>query len=124
MASKKFTRLERTVEAEYRRKGYSLPRARYIGKAVAGEVAHRKRNPSPPRDAKGRYVSRRRRNPSRKAAPSHDLFGERNYQESLFGSRKYEAVPKPKAKERERKGKAANSQQGRLDIFGTRGLFD
>lgn len=42
MASKRFVRLEREVEAEYRRKGYSLRTARYIGRAVAGEVAARK----------------------------------------------------------------------------------
>ena len=38
-----FTKLERRVEAEYRRKGYSLARARKIGAAVAGQIALRKR---------------------------------------------------------------------------------
>ncbi|NMP24052.1 hypothetical protein [Sulfobacillus harzensis] len=42
MASKRFVRLERQVEHEYRKKGYSLKRARRIGRAVAGEVATRK----------------------------------------------------------------------------------
>jgi hypothetical protein len=35
--------LERRVASEYRRKGYSDARARAIGKAVAGNVATRKR---------------------------------------------------------------------------------
>ena len=43
MASKKFKKLERHVEREYEKKGYSPARADYIGKAVAGRVAREKR---------------------------------------------------------------------------------
>lgn len=42
MASKRFVRLEREVEHEYRKKGMNLARARRIGRAVAGEVATKK----------------------------------------------------------------------------------
>jgi len=42
MASKAFERLERAVEREYRRKGFSPERARYIGRATAGKVARQK----------------------------------------------------------------------------------
>lgn len=41
--NKAFSRLARRVAAEYRRKGVSARRARYIGDATAGEVARRKR---------------------------------------------------------------------------------
>lgn len=37
VASKKFVKLERHVEREYRKKGYSKKRARYIGKAGGWE---------------------------------------------------------------------------------------
>jgi hypothetical protein len=43
MASKKFVKLERHVESEYRKKGYSKKKALYIGKAVAGKVARERR---------------------------------------------------------------------------------
>ncbi|AEW05217.1 hypothetical protein Sulac_1721 [Sulfobacillus acidophilus DSM 10332] len=43
MASKRFVRLERAVEREYRKKGYGLKRARKIGRAVAGKVAQMRR---------------------------------------------------------------------------------
>lgn len=47
MASRGFVRLERQVEKFYTRKGFGRKRALAIGRAVAGEVAHRKhRNPS------------------------------------------------------------------------------
>lgn len=85
MASKRFVKLERHVEREYERKGYSRTRALRIGRAVAGKVAHRKprqvrmtahrihrpspgrhpqprRSPKPtqrpPRDSKGRFKRR------------------------------------------------------------------
>lgn len=45
MASKRFVRLEREVEHEYRKKGMGLARARRIGRAVAGEVATKKHQP-------------------------------------------------------------------------------
>lgn len=38
-----FRKLERRVEREYERKGYSPARAEYIGRAVAGQIALRKR---------------------------------------------------------------------------------
>lgn len=43
MASKRFVRLERRVEREYIRKGIGRKRALAIGRAVAGQVARRKR---------------------------------------------------------------------------------
>ena len=43
MTSKKFVRLEKHVEREYEKKGYSPKRAEYIGKAVAGKVARERR---------------------------------------------------------------------------------
>lgn len=48
MAGRKFVALERHVEREYLKRGYGRKRALAIGRAVAGEVAHRKhrRNPA------------------------------------------------------------------------------
>ena len=43
MTSKKFVKLEKHVEREYEKKGYSRKKAEYIGKAVAGKVAREKR---------------------------------------------------------------------------------
>ncbi len=43
MASKAFRRLDRKVTAEYEKRGYPHPLARYIGRATAGEVASRRR---------------------------------------------------------------------------------
>lgn len=37
-----FERLRRRIYAEYRRKGYSPARARYVARSTAGEVATRK----------------------------------------------------------------------------------
>ena len=39
----KFKKLEKAVEKEYKAKGLSKERAEYIGRAVAGRVARRKR---------------------------------------------------------------------------------
>jgi len=39
----KFKKLEKAVEKEYEAKGLSKERAEYIGRAVAGQVARRKR---------------------------------------------------------------------------------
>ena len=43
MASKRFRKLERHIEREYEKKGYSYARADYIGKAVAGRIARERR---------------------------------------------------------------------------------
>jgi hypothetical protein len=43
MPSKKFVKLERHVENEYLKEGYSRKKALYIGKAVAGKVAREKK---------------------------------------------------------------------------------
>ena len=43
MTSKKFTKLEKKVEKEYKRKGYGAKKAAYIGRATAGEVARKKK---------------------------------------------------------------------------------
>jgi len=40
--SRRFNRLAGQVAREYERKGYSPSRARYIGRAVAGRVAHQR----------------------------------------------------------------------------------
>lgn len=40
---KKFNRLEGKVEREYKKKGFSKKRARYIGRATAGKVFREKR---------------------------------------------------------------------------------
>lgn len=42
MSKASFEKLARKVEAEYRKKGYSLKRAREIGQATAGKVANEK----------------------------------------------------------------------------------
>ena len=39
---KKFDKLERKIEKEYIKKGYSKKRARKIGYATAGKIARRK----------------------------------------------------------------------------------
>lgn len=52
MSKKGYERLERTIEREYRRKGYSTKRASYIAHAAAGKVARERR------------ARRMRRNPS------------------------------------------------------------
>jgi hypothetical protein len=65
-----------------------------------------------------KYRRPTRRNPAKRPAPSHDLFGERSHALSLFGEKRYQAVPKPAAK----RGKPANAQQGALAF--ARGLFD
>lgn len=56
MASKRFVKLERHVEREYERKGYSRSRALKIGRAVAGKVAHRKHRGGRRRDSRGRFL--------------------------------------------------------------------
>ena len=43
MTSKKFVKLEKHVEREYEERGYGRKKAEYIGKAVAGKVARKKR---------------------------------------------------------------------------------
>lgn len=43
MTSRKFKKLEKHVEREYLKEGYSKKKAEYIGKAVAGKVAREKR---------------------------------------------------------------------------------
>lgn len=43
MVSKKFKKLERHVENEYLKKGFGKKRALYIGKAVAGQQALKRR---------------------------------------------------------------------------------
>lgn len=40
---KKFKKLEKRVEKEYRNKGYSLKESEYIGKATAGKIYRKKR---------------------------------------------------------------------------------
>lgn len=42
MAETPFDRLKNRITREYRREGYSKTRARYIGRATAGEVARAK----------------------------------------------------------------------------------
>ena len=42
MASKAFVSLEKHVESEYRKRGFTAAHARHIGEAVAGRQAHRK----------------------------------------------------------------------------------
>lgn len=43
MASKKFNRLEKKIEKEYEKEGYSKKKSEYIGRATAGKVAREKR---------------------------------------------------------------------------------
>ena len=40
---KKFNKLEKKIEKEYRKKGYSKKRAKKIGYATAGKIAQKKR---------------------------------------------------------------------------------
>lgn len=40
---KKFERLEKHIEREYRKKGYTLEESRKIGYATAGKIARSKR---------------------------------------------------------------------------------
>ena len=40
---KKFDKLERHIEREYRNKGYSAKEAKHIGFATAGKIAHLKK---------------------------------------------------------------------------------
>jgi hypothetical protein len=70
MVSKAFGELRDKVAAKYRKKGYSPARARYIGTAVAGEVAREKgktaasskggKTMARRRDSKGRFVKSKR----------------------------------------------------------------
>jgi len=53
---KRFKRLAKKVEQEYRRKGYSLKRARQIGRATAGKIFWQKYGKK-----KGREILRRER---------------------------------------------------------------
>ena len=40
---KKFDKLEKHIEREYEKKGYSVKEAKHIGFATAGKIAHLKR---------------------------------------------------------------------------------
>ena len=40
---KKFNKLEKKIEKEYKKKGYSKKRAKSIGYATAGKIARKKR---------------------------------------------------------------------------------
>ena len=42
--SKKFDKLEKEIEREYKKKGYSVKKARYIARATAGRIARRKKS--------------------------------------------------------------------------------
>ncbi|PSR33033.1 MAG: hypothetical protein C7B46_11565 [Sulfobacillus benefaciens] len=75
MASKKFVQLERHVEAEYRKKGYGLKKARRIGKAVAGEVATRKHK---------RRGTRHVKRAARSVTRGLTRFGRRVWNRSIF----------------------------------------
>ena len=128
MSKAGYQRLEGRIERAYKRKGYSTKRASYIAHAAAGEVAREKRtrrNPSPPRNADGTFKRQTtRRNPARKAPPSHDLFGERSHKLDMFGGKTYQAVPKAKKSAAERKAQQKrNAGQGSFDFGMTRGLF-